>query len=121
MVFKGSGKKMKIAKVILSLVFLSCLFAFLANSASATHYYVDNVSGSDSNSGTSTSTAWKTIAGVNSKMSQLVAGDVVSFKCGGTWTDRLYISKSGVSGNPITFNAYGTGNKPIIRNPSTAA
>src|SRR4030067_2437504 len=90
---------MKKAKVILSFVFLNCLFVLLASSASATQYYVDNVGGSDTNSGTSTSMAWKTIAGVNSKMSQLVAGDIVSFKRGGTWTGMLTISKSGVSGN----------------------
>src|SRR4030066_2572781 len=112
---------MKKAKVILSFVFLNCLFVLLASSASATQYYVDNVGGSDTNSGTSTSMAWKTIARVNSKMSQLVAGDIVSFKRGGTWTDRLTISKSGVAGNPITFNAYGAGNKPSIRNPTTAS
>ncbi len=110
---------MKTGKAILTLVFLSCSLVLLPNSASATHYYVDNVGGSDSNSGTSTSAAWKTIAHVNSRMSQLVAGDIVSFKRGGTWTDLLTISKSGISGNPITFDAYGMGSKPIIRNPDT--
>ncbi len=104
---------------LIGLVLLNCLLGLLPSSASATNYYVDNVAGNDANAGTSISLPWQTIARVNSKMSQFVAGDIVSFKRGGTWTDMLTISKSGVSGNPITFNAYGTGNKPIIRNPST--
>ena len=78
---------------------------------SATKYYVSNT-GNDASTGTSTATAWKTVAKVNSKT--LVAGDEISFMKGGVWREQLKISGSGISGRPIVFSSYGTGNSPII-------
>jgi hypothetical protein len=75
-------------------------------------YYVDNVNGSDSNDGKSTYTPWKTIKKVNSFYFK--AGDIIKFKRGGVWREQLNISSSGISGSPIIFTAYGTGNKPKI-------
>jgi hypothetical protein len=74
-------------------------------------YYVKN-SGSDAASGTTDGTAWKTISKVNA--TTLVAGDTVYFNRGDEWREQLTISQSGVSGSPITFTAYGSGNLPII-------
>jgi hypothetical protein len=91
---------------ILSLLFI------LNNYAAATTYYVDATNGSDNNSGTSVSQAWQTINKVESK--SFLAGDVISFKRGEIWYDRLDWKDSGISGNPITLNAYGIGEKPII-------
>jgi parallel beta-helix repeat protein len=94
-------------------------FVLIPSSAFATTYYVDSSSttANDSNPGTSMAAPWKSLAKVNSKA--LVAGDVVSFKAGSRYTGMLNIyNKSGVSGNPITFNAYGTGAKPVISNAS---
>ncbi len=92
--------------------------------AEATTYYVDATSGIDTNNGTSTSTAWKTIAKVNgysnkgstSATPRLNAGDSVLFKKGEIWREKLYIQYiSGTSDTSrITFGAYGTGNKPVI-------
>ena len=95
---------MKKQLIILLLLLVSAI-------AQATTYYVSS-SGSDSNSGTSIATPFLTISKVNSLM--LVAGDNVLFKCGESWNGTLNISKSGISGSPITYGSYGTGNNPMI-------
>src|SRR5262245_968619 len=77
-----------------------------------TAYYVDNVAGSDSDSGTSLSAAWKTVARVN--QASFAPGDRVLFKRGGVWREQLTISAAGMPGNPILFDAYGSGNAPVI-------
>jgi len=76
-------------------------------------YYV-NPSGNDSNNGLSQAAAWKTIAKVNAMMSNLQPGDQVLFKAGSKWNEQLRVTKSGILGNPIIFDSYGTGAKPII-------
>lgn len=82
----------------------------------ATTYYVDSVSGVDTNNGTSTATPWKTIVKVNGRT--YAAGDEILFKCGSTWnvnTDaRLNTPSDGSSGNYIKYGSYGTGAKPIF-------
>jgi hypothetical protein len=92
-------------------VFVLLLCAFSAN-AWATTYYVSSSSGSDSNSGTSSSTAWKTIAHVNGQ--SFNPGDSILFKRGDVWNESLAPASSGSSGNPITFDAYGTGAAPNL-------
>jgi hypothetical protein len=90
------------------LIFIILLFSF---NASATTYYVSN-SGSDAANGTSTGTAWQTIAKVNS--STFSAGDFILFEKGGSWNESLNPPSSGSSGNVITFGSYGTGANPMI-------
>jgi hypothetical protein len=92
---------------------LIMLAVFLfALTAQATNYYVSN-SGSDGNNGTSTSTPWKTLAKVNSIT--FVAGDTISLQCGGVWREQLRpLGSSGTAGNPIVFQTYGTGAKPLL-------
>lgn len=91
---------------------------FLINTLQAqTTYYVDATGGNDSNNGTTIGTAWKTINKVNQMT--FIAGDTISFKRGEIWNNpdeiRLYISDiSGTASSPIVYNAYGTGDKPII-------
>lgn len=55
---------------------------------------------------------YKTIADLNVKTWS--AGDFIYFRKGQTWTEQLNIAQSGSAGLPITFDAYGTGAKPII-------
>ncbi len=74
-------------------------------------YYVDP-SGSDGNNGLSPSSAWKTIRKVN--LRTFSPGDRILFKRGGTWREQLFVPSSGRAGNPITFDAYDSGDKPII-------
>lgn len=91
------------------------LFPLFAN---ATNYYVSNT-GSDGAAGTSTGTAWQNISKVNSSFASFAAGDSILFKRGETWYGTIDIGKSGSSGNPIVFGAYGTGAKPIIHGFTT--
>jgi uncharacterized repeat protein (TIGR02059 family) len=95
-------------------VFL-CLISIIA---SATDYYVSS-SGSDSANGLSSSTSWQTISKVNAVFSGLNPGDRILFKRGDVFTGALRISRSGLSGSPITIGAYGTGANPIINGFTT--
>ncbi len=71
-------------------------------------YYV-STSGSDSNSGTSSSSAWRTIGKANS--ADLNPGDTLLFQGGQTFNGNLSISSgdSGSSSNPVTIGSYGSG------------
>jgi Abnormal spindle-like microcephaly-assoc'd, ASPM-SPD-2-Hydin len=83
-------------------------------SCSGTTYYVSN-SGNDSNSGISTTSAWKTLAHVVASEPNLRPGDCVLFERGGIWNEELEISNvHGTQTNPITFGSYGTGNLPVL-------
>lgn len=81
---------------------------------SGKNYYVDSLSGSDSNNGTSPSSAWKTLSAVQSRT--FSPGDTINFRRGASWNGGLTIRSSGVDGKPITFRAYGTGARPVISN-----
>jgi parallel beta-helix repeat protein len=84
----------------------------LISSVSANTYYVDQVNGKDSNTGTSPSLAWKTISKVNS--AALNPGDNVLFKAGQIWREQLNIQKSGTSTSPVIAGSFGDGSKPVI-------
>jgi len=104
-------------KSLLSLVlFLGLPFS----GAMATSYYVDSVTGSDTLSGTTTSTPWQTITKVNSVT--FLPGDNVYFKRGSNWTGTLYPLGNGSSNTSrITFDAYpATGPNPHIDGGGTA-
>ena len=90
------------------------VFAFLVWSglASATTYYVSSSTGSDANNGTAGSTPWQTIAHVNGQT--FSPGDSILFKRGDVWNESLATTSSGSSGNPITFDAYGSGAAPNL-------
>lgn len=82
------------------------------SSAHAATYYVDATGGSDVSDGLTQGTAWKSIAKVNG--STFSAGDTILFKRGEVWRESLVPPSSGVSGSPITFDAYGSGEAPTI-------
>ena len=90
--------------------------------ANGTNYYVDSVNGSDSNSGTSSAAPWKTLANINSR--SFNPGDTISLKDGSTWSGTgansaaLTIDGGGAAGNPIVVQSYGSGNAPILTNPT---
>ncbi|MFZ4549831.1 MAG: fibronectin type III domain-containing protein, partial [Bacteroidales bacterium] len=75
-------------------------------------YYIDAINGNDGNNGLAPSTAWKTLAKVNA--TTFGPSNKILFKAGGVWVGRLYPKGSGISGNPIIIDMYGTGNKPLI-------
>lgn len=68
----------------------------------ATNYYV-STSGSDSNIGTSTNTAWRTI---QKAINTVAAGDTVNVM-NGDYTGDFTINKFGTAAQPITFTGMG--------------
>jgi hypothetical protein len=75
-------------------------------------YYVDATGGDDGNTGLATDNAWQTISKVNGDT--FSAGDSILFAKDNTWREKLTVPSSGSAGNPITFGAYGSGEKPVI-------
>lgn len=84
----------------------------MASAASAATYYV-SPTGSDNNSGTSTSKPWKTIDKVNA--ASLRPGDRVFFQGGKTFSGSLYLGdpEGGTATKPIVFGSYGSGKATI--------
>ncbi|REG81419.1 right-handed parallel beta-helix repeat-containing protein [Algoriphagus antarcticus] len=99
--------------------FLICLGILLLSSHSilATDYYFSASSGSDKytlDESQSSLTPWRSIQKLNEISASLKAGDRVLFKRGDIFHGTIILSRGGTSGNPIFFDAYGTGEKPII-------
>ena len=82
-------------------------------------YYVSPY-GSDSHSGTSSGSAWKSLSRVNKQ--SLHAGDKVLLQGGATFSGLLWFtaSRTGTSSSPITISTYGSG-RATIRSGSTPA
>jgi hypothetical protein len=98
---------------LLPCAFLLACLLFVAAPTRATTYFVA-AAGSDTNSGTSSSSPWQTIAKVNA--SAFLPGDSILFNRGDAWYGTSLVApSSGSSGSPITFGAYGTGANPIIK------
>jgi len=100
-------------KLILILFLLYCI------SGKAAIYYVSSSDGSDSDSGLTDALAWASLTKVNA--TTFTAGDQILFKRGDSWYGTLTVKQSGVSGNPITFGAYGTGANPVITGFTTVS
>jgi len=75
-------------------------------------HFVSSSEGADDNTGLSASAPWKTLDKVNT--APLDAGDAILFKRGDMWSGTVTVSASGTAGNPITYGAYGVGEKPRI-------
>ena len=75
-------------------------------------YYISSSSGSDSNDGLSSGSAWKSLNNIfNGSFSP---GDQILLKAGDEWYGMIYSSLTGAAGNPILLGSYGTGPNPII-------
>ena len=81
-------------------------------------YYVACDSGSDTNSGTSPATAWKTLDKVNS--TTFHSGDRILFKSGCSWTGQLWPKGSGAADRPIVIDKYGGDVLPAINGAGLA-
>ena len=99
---------------------LPAFSALIDPTIGATVFYVSSSSGLDTNPGT-ISQPWQTLSHVNAHT--FVAGTSVLFNRGDTWRNdgcatssgaQLSPSSSGATGNPIVFDAYGTGANPVI-------
>lgn len=77
-------------------------------------YYIDSENGDDTYSGTSVGTAWKNLSKLEG--ATLAPGSEILLKRGSVWNAQEIIFKgSGTDGNPIVIDAYGTGNKPLLK------
>ncbi|MEO8093401.1 MAG: LamG-like jellyroll fold domain-containing protein [Pseudolysinimonas sp.] len=76
-------------------------------------------SGSDSNTGCSSSDPWQSLAQVNA--TTFAAGNQILFQSGGTWTGTLQPLGSGAVGSPIVVSNYGSGAAPIINGGGAAS
>ena len=111
---------MGLVKMIIKILIFIFVFC-LSSSALATDYYVSFSTGADTNAGTEVA-PFKYAPGMvgcsNNCVTcedNLTGGDTVYLKKGDTWTNEcLTVNASGSSGNPITFDAYGSGALPII-------
>lgn len=88
------------------------LFLTVSFSLHAATYYVSSTAGSDSNTGMSQDTPWKTLEKVNATV--LYPGDRILFRSGNKWQGQLAPRGSGNSAAPIVIGRYGDGNLPCI-------
>jgi hypothetical protein len=82
--------------------------------AATRSFYVDCSSGADTNSGTSQSSAWKSLGAVSSRT--FTAGDQIMLARGCTFDGGATLKGSGSSNARIVLTAFGTGNAPRISN-----
>jgi hypothetical protein len=75
-------------------------------------YYFDASGGNDINDG-SQQTPWKNLTKLDSLV--IIPGSKILLKAGSVWTgQRLKFKGSGLEGNPIIIDKYGTGKKPLL-------
>lgn len=81
-----------------------------------TTYYLSN-SGNDSNNGLSESLPFQTIEKINSVL--FLPGDSILFKRGDTWLNQGFLyPRAGNSTDRVTYGAYGSGAKPVLKSLS---
>jgi hypothetical protein len=81
-------------------------------------YYVDRISGHDTNTATSPEKAWKTLTKVNATTFR--PGDHILFKSGDIWTGQLWPKGSGTAEHPIVIDKYGGDVLPVINGAGLA-
>jgi len=97
---------------------LALAIAISANSLIyATTYYVNSVTGSNSNPGTSSAAPWLDFTNINAH-GAFVAGDQILLARGSVWNQQMDLYGSGSSVSPIILDAYGSGNDPRIQRNS---
>jgi len=90
-----------------------------AASAAGTTYYVDCAAGNDSATGTSESTAWRSLTKASSQV--FAPGDTLRLKGGTTCQGTLAPMGSGSATAPVTVKSYGTGTASIDGAGASAA
>jgi hypothetical protein len=88
------------------------ILAGIASMPVNTTYYLDSVSGADSNSGTSATSAWRSVQKASNAL--LRPGDRLLLRRGQTFVGELSISESGTAAAPIVVGAFGDGAQPVI-------
>ncbi len=108
-------KKM-IGKLVLMVIALGA-------TCTAAQYYVSSSTGSDSTGNGTQASPWQTFGGAGNHVNggSFSPGDIIYLKRGDTWNEPLIPPSSGTSGNPITFDGYGSGAAPVITAASPIA
>lgn len=75
-------------------------------------YYMDSITGDDSNKGNSPSQAWKSIDRLNEVVFK--PGDRIFFKSGTEYVGNFHPKGSGSLKNPIVVDKFGKGENPIL-------
>lgn len=88
-------------------------FILLPAQLYATNYYLAS-NGSDAASGTSITSAWKSIHQLNLNFKNIRSGDSILFRRGDVFYGSIVVQQSGTEGNPVVIGAYGYGSKPIV-------
>lgn len=98
--------------VFFSILSLSLLFIPSGIASAATTYYV-STTGDDTNSGTATTNAWKTLSRVNQV--NLMPGDSVLLEGGSSFPGNLYLDSADIGNatSPITISSYNAGKATI--------
>ncbi len=104
---------------ILRLISFIILIGISINLNAQTTYYIDFENGSDTNNGTSETTAWKHAPGdenaVNNPSAvELQAGDVILFRGGTIYRGSIKMLFDGEEDNPITYKGDGWGEEKAI-------
>ena len=108
-----TAKKILCILVAVSVVFGSVgLFAY-AQDSEKNYYYIDSVSGDDSNSGTDIDSPVKTLSGL--KNLEIKPGTHFLFKNGGEYECAATLTCNGTKDNPIVISSYGDGKKAVLR------
>jgi len=96
----------KVLSVLLASILIFCSILPCFAVSSGTTYYIDAENGSDLNSGTTSSSAWKTATNLSAL--SLSAGDSVLFARGGRYEcNALTFTCSGTEASPIYISSYG--------------
>jgi hypothetical protein len=103
---------MKCQILVKSILLIIIVLSLSCAPATETFYYVDSISGNDTNKGTSPEYPWKSLEKVNTIT--FTPGDYLLFKCNSIWSGQLWPKGSGKKGKLIIIDNYGTGNLPII-------
>ncbi len=105
---RAGGRSRRIRRVGLAALYLG---GFLSPGWAQTTYYVAST-GRDTHAGRSVGQALQTLDRVNSLVLQ--PGDSVLFRRGDTFRGSLRVRQSGLADQPLVFDAYGSGSKPVL-------
>lgn len=98
-------------RLMKNLLLLSAVFFSVKTIFAQLNYFV-SPSGSDSNNGTSASTAWQTLSRASQQV--FVPGDSILFERGGVYRGTFFLKGAGSAAAKIFVGAYGNGNAPVI-------
>jgi len=95
----------------LCVIGLSVALGFTGSAWGQTYYV--SPTGSDSNTGTSPNSPWRSLSKVDS--TNFAPGSQILFQSGGDWYgQQLSASSSGTPSDPITYGSYGSGANPTF-------